>query len=183
MSRFDAEVAVLEIVQFDLVALVERCISDLHLLARESGIELNLNEPGHSEIISADVRRVERILRNLLTNAIEYSEGNPVEITIATSDSAVAVGVRDHGIGFDEESTYRVFDRFWRADLSRARVRGGTGLGLSISLEDARLHNGELEAWGRVGKGAHFVLTLPRVAGGVIETRVIKLQPKDFPST
>jgi len=183
VSRFDAEVAVLEIVQFDLVTLVARCISDLYLLAGESGVEFKLNEPGRPEIISADVRRVERILRNLLTNAIEYSDGKPVVITVAASDSAVAVGVRDHGIGFDEESTYRVFDRFWRADLSRARVRGGTGLGLSISLEDARLHNGELEAWGRVGEGAHFVLTLPRVAGGVVENRVIRLQPKDFPST
>jgi len=71
----------------------------------------------------------------------------------------------------------RVFDRFWRADPSRARVRGGTGLGLSIALEDARLHNGELEAWGRPLYGAHFVLTLPRTEGSSIETRLITLKP------
>ena len=57
---------------------------------------------------------------------------------------------------------------------------GGTGLGLSIALEDARLHNGELDAWGRPGKGAHFVLTLPRVAGKTIQGRPIKVAPKDF---
>ena len=74
----------------------------------------------------------------------------------------------------------RVFDRFWRADPSRARTRGGTGLGLSIALEDARLHNGELEAWGRPGKGAHFVLTLPRQAREPVTARLIKLQPDDF---
>ena len=74
----------------------------------------------------------------------------------------------------------RVFDRFWRADPSRARTRGGTGLGLSIALEDARLHNGELEAWGRPGKGAHFVLTLPRNTALGIESRLIKLQPDDY---
>jgi two-component system sensor histidine kinase MtrB len=91
----------------------------------------------------------------------------------------VAVGVRDHGIGLDESALTRVFDRFWRADPSRARTRGGTGLGLSIALEDARLHNGELEAWGMPGKGAHFVLTLPRQTRQGIESRLIKLIPDD----
>jgi two-component system sensor histidine kinase MtrB len=183
VSRFDAEVAVLEIVQFDIVNLVRRAISDLSLLAGESGTVIELSEPQHPEMIHADVRRVERILRNLLTNAIEYSDGKPIQVSVVSSETVVAVGVRDHGVGLDEQSAFRVFDRFWRADLSRARVRGGTGLGLSISLEDARLHNGELEAWGRPGKGAHFVLTLPRTAGGEIDARVIKLQPKDFSST
>ena len=183
VSRFDAEVAVLEIVQFDFVNLISRAISDLSLLAEESGTRIELIKASQPEVISADIRRVERIMRNLLTNAIEYSDGKPIQVTVKSSDSVVAVGVRDHGVGLEEQSTYRVFDRFWRADLSRARVRGGTGLGLSISLEDARLHNGELEAWGRPSEGAHFVLTLPRIAGGEIDARVIKLQPKDFPST
>ena len=90
------------------------------------------------------------------------------------------LSVADSGIGISAEDRGQVFDRFWRADPSRARTRGGTGLGLSIALEDARLHNGELEAWGRPGKGAHFVLTLPRQAGSNINSRLIKLQPDDF---
>jgi len=124
---------------------------------------------------------VERILRNLMSNAIDHAEGKPVEITIVASDSEVAVGVRDFGVGIDKNSLSRVFDRFWRADPSRARTRGGTGLGLSIALEDARLHNGELDAWGRPGKGAHFVLTLPRNYGNQIERRLIAIEPKDLP--
>ncbi len=183
VSRFDAEVAVLEIVQFDFANVISRAISDLNLLAQESGTHIELIKSAMPEVISADIRRVERIIRNLLTNAIEYSDGKPIQVTVKTTRSDVAVGVRDHGVGMEEENAYRVFDRFWRADLSRARVRGGTGLGLSISLEDARLHNGELEAWGRPGQGAHFVLTLPRVAGHEIDARVIRLQPVDFPST
>jgi two-component system sensor histidine kinase MtrB len=133
-------------------------------------------------LIHADVRRVERILRNLLTNAIEYSDSKPIKVRIVASEDEVAVGVRDYGVGLEESAAYRVFDRFWRADPSRARVRGGTGLGLSIALEDARLHNGELEAWGRPDKGAHFVLTLPRRAGGEVLTRLIRLQPEDYQS-
>ena len=183
VSRFDAEVAVLEMVEFDLVSLTSRCISDLALLARESSTSIDLVEPNRSIFVNADIRRVERILRNLLTNAVEYSDSKPIQVNIASSENVVAVGVRDQGPGLDEQSAFRVFDRFWRADLSRARVRGGTGLGLSISLEDARLHNGELEAWGRPGQGTHFVLTLPRRAGGEIDSRLIKLVPSDYVST
>lgn len=183
VSRFDAEVAVLESVEFDMVALVTKCIDDLSLLAKERDTTIELRHADDQILIHADTRRVERILRNLLSNAIEYSNGTSIRVRIVASESEVAVGVRDYGSGLDEQSTYRVFDRFWREDPSRARVRGGTGLGLSIALEDARLHNGELEAWGRPGKGAHFVLTLPRWTGGFVESRLIRLQPEDYSST
>lgn len=183
VSRFDAEVAVLESVQFEMISLVTRCVSDLSLLASQRGISIEIHDPNRPVIVNADIRRVERILRNLISNAIEYADGKPVKITIVDSETTVAVGVRDYGVGLDESSAYRVFDRFWRADPSRARVRGGTGLGLSIALEDARLHNGELEAWGRPNAGAHFVLTLPKKAGDQIEARLIRLQPTDYFST
>lgn len=181
VSRFDAEVAVLEGVEFDLEALLSRSIEDLALVAQEHKTQLLLKSDFEPIFIKADIRRVERILRNLMSNAIDHAEGKPVEITIVASDSEVAVGVRDFGIGIDKNSLSRVFDRFWRADPSRARTRGGTGLGLSIALEDARLHNGELDAWGRPGKGAHFVLTLPRNYGNQIERRLIAIEPKDLP--
>ncbi|MEK6648082.1 MAG: MtrAB system histidine kinase MtrB [Actinomycetota bacterium] len=183
VSRFDAEVAVLESVQFDMTQLVIRCISDLSLLASEYGISIEIHHPDQPVLVNADTRRVERIMRNLITNAIEHADGEPVKVTIVETGNTLAVGVRDYGVGLDGPSAYRVFDRFWRADPSRARVRGGTGLGLSIALEDARLHNGELEAWGRPGAGAHFVLTLPKRAGDAIEARLIRLQPEDYLST
>ena len=180
ISRFDAEVAELETVDFNLVDLAQRCASDLALVAKERSTELRIYTIEENVNIDADIRRVERILRNLFTNAIDHAEEKPITITIIASDEDVAIGVRDFGIGLDESALNRVFDRFWRADPSRARTRGGTGLGLSIALEDARLHNGELEAWGRPGKGAHFVLTLPRHALAGINARLIKLQPDDF---
>lgn len=180
VSRFDAEVAVLEPVEFDLVALIKRSVSDLGIDSDEktSGVSVNSHEARAT--IKADMRRVERIMRNLLSNALDHCDGTPIEIQIVSTETEVAVGVRDFGAGLDESSLIRVFDRFWRADPSRARVRGGTGLGLSIALEDARLHNGELDAWGRPGKGAHFVLTLPRVAGDALQSRPLKPMPIDF---
>ena len=176
ISRFDAEVAVLEAVEFDICGSLERCISDLLLVASENGIDINLNRPRDSVFINGDIRRVERVIRNLLSNAIDHSEGKPVEVRIMASAEDVAIGVRDYGVGIEPKLLNRVFDRFWRADPSRARTRGGTGLGLSIALEDARLHNGELEAWGELGKGAHFVLYLPRRAGDQLQSRLITLK-------
>ena len=180
ISRFDAEVAVLEAVDFDVVSLARQCADDLALVAREKSTELRIYSIAESVNIRGDIRRVARILRNLFSNAIDHAEEKPIAITIIASDDDVAIGVRDFGVGLDESTLNRVFDRFWRADPSRARTRGGTGLGLSIALEDARLHNGELEVWGRPGKGAHFVVTLPREVGSGINSRLIKLQPDDY---
>ena len=180
VSRFDAEVAVLEAVDFDIVQLVNRCADDLALVAKERKTEIFVKSAEPEIMIKADIRRVERILRNLLANAIDHSEEVQIDVQIKASDRDVAIGVRDYGIGLDENSLTRVFDRFWRADPSRARTRGGTGLGLSIALEDARLHNGELEAWGRPGRGAHFVVTLPRKTWEAIDQRLISLQPEDY---
>ena len=180
VSRFDAEVAVLEAVDFDIVQLVNRCAEDLALVARERKTEIFVKSAEPVIMIKADIRRVERILRNLLANAIDHAEEAQIDVQIAASERDVAIGVRDYGVGLDENSLTRVFDRFWRADPSRARTRGGTGLGLSIALEDARLHNGELEAWGRPGRGAHFVVTLPRKTWESIDQRLITLQPEDY---
>lgn len=176
ISRFDAEVAVLEAVDFDIGSLIKTSVDELQFPARELNTEIRFSQPIEPIIIRADVRRISRVLRNLLTNAIDHADNKPVEVALAVDEDTVAVGVRDFGEGFDKEVSRRIFDRFWRADPSRSRVHGGTGLGLSISLEDARLHNGELEAFAEIGKGAHFVLTLPRRAGDEISGRLIKLQ-------
>jgi two-component system sensor histidine kinase MtrB len=179
VSRFDAEVAVLESVEFDVIPLIARCIADVGSTGADHPISIDMDPELEHVVIKADIRRVERIMRNLLSNALDHAEGKPVKVEIVETSTEVAIGVRDYGEGLDATSLHRVFDRFWRADPSRSRVRGGTGLGLSIALEDARLHNGELDAWGRPGLGAHFVLTLPRIAGEQITGRPLKLEPND----
>ena len=130
-------------------------------------------------IAEVDPRRVERILRNLMGNAVEHGEGHEAVVRLAISDTAVAVTVRDHGVGLAPGEEKLVFNRFWRADPSRTRLTGGTGLGLSISLEDARLHGGWLEAWGEPGRGAQFRLTLPVRAGDRLTHSPLSLVPAD----
>ena len=181
VSRFDAEVAVLEPVDFDLISLIERCIQDVRASAHDHVISITIDHVTAQIMIKADIRRVERIMRNLLSNALDHAEEKPINVTVIATRTEVAVGVRDFGTGIEASALSRIFDRFWRADPSRARVRGGTGLGLSIALEDARLHNGELDAWGAPGEGAHFVLTLPRIAGEQIGGRPIRPQPEGYP--
>ena len=166
---------------FDLIRLIERCIEDVRASAHDHVISITFDHETENAMINADIRRVERIMRNLLSNAFDHAEDKPITGTVISTRTEVAVGVRDFGTGIEPAALSRIFDRFWRADPSRARVRGGTGLGLSIALEDARLHNGELDAWGALGKGAHFVLTLPRIAGEQIGGRPIRLNPEDYP--
>jgi two-component system sensor histidine kinase MtrB len=165
ISRFDAGAAELEALREDMDALVERAVEDVRPLAAARGclLDVRLGEGASSAVV--DARRVDRILRNLLTNAIEHGAGRPVLVQTAGDEDAVAVVVQDFGHGISPEDAQRVFDRFWRADPSRARTLGGTGLGLSISVYDAHLHGGWLQAWGQEGEGAVFRLTLPRRPG------------------
>ncbi len=180
VSSFDAEAAILSLGQVDIASLVQRCSEDLTILAEEKGTTLKLHGFQTPVFVEADPRRIERIIRNLITNAIDHSESRPVDITISENESAISVGVRDYGVGLSSQYWSRVFDRFWRADPSRSRIRGGTGLGLSIAKEDASLHGGEIRVWGELGKGAHFVLTLPKKSGHRIENAPIVEIPTDF---
>ncbi len=177
ISRYDAGAATLEAEPADLGALVARVAAGMYPLAERHGCELVVNRPDDDVVAEVDARRVERILRNLVGNAIEHGAGRPVEITLAANRSAAAVTVRDHGVGLSPADAQHVFDRFWRADPSRVRSVGGSGLGLSISLEDARLHGGWLQVWGQPGSGAQFRLTLPLTAGGELTSSPLPLRP------
>ena len=176
ISRFDAGAAELEAHREDLNALVERALDDVRPLAAARGCRLEVQLSGMDVRAVVDARRIDRVLRNLLTNAIEHGAGHPVLVQTGADDEAVAVVVQDFGRGISPEDAQHVFDRFWRADPSRARTIGGTGLGLSISVEDARLHDGWLQAWGQEGEGAVFRLTLPRRPGAVLTRSPLRLE-------
>jgi two-component system sensor histidine kinase MtrB len=148
-------------------------------VAGRAGVPVRPVLPDAPVIAEVDSRRVERILRNLIGNAVEHAEGGPVDVTVAADATAVAVAVRDRGVGLRAGEERLVFNRFWRSDPSRARQTGGTGLGLSISLEDARLHGGWLEAWGAPGQGAQFRLTLPLRSGDRLISAPLRLVPAD----
>jgi len=165
ISRYDAGSVQLERDPTSLAHLAEDVIASMAQLAEQHGSDVRLVAPGGHSLVEMDARRIRRIVRNLLGNAIEHGEGRPIVVTVDSDQHAVALGVRDFGLGMRPEEVEHVFDRFWRADPSRVRTIGGTGLGLSIALGDARLHGGRLEVWSELGRGSHFVLTLPRSPG------------------
>ncbi|MDG5481845.1 MtrAB system histidine kinase MtrB [Mycolicibacterium gadium] len=177
ISRHDAGVAELSVEAVDLRATVQSALDNVGHLAADAEIELIVDMPTEDVIAEVDPRRVERILRNLIANAIDHAEHKPVRIRMGVDEDTVAVTVRDYGIGLRPGEEKLVFSRFWRSDPSRVRRSGGTGLGLAISIEDARLHQGRLEAWGEPGKGACFRLTLPLVRGHKVTTSPLPLKP------
>lgn len=179
VSRHDAGVAELAASEMDVRAAVNDAVSTVQHIAESAGVEVEVDMPAEPVVAEVDPRRVERILRNLVANALDHSESKPVRVTLRGSESALAVSVRDHGVGLKPGEDALVFNRFWRADPSRVRRSGGTGLGLAIALEDAKLHGGRLDCWGSPGEGSCFRLTIPRRRGGVLTSSPLPLTAED----
>jgi two-component system sensor histidine kinase MtrB len=179
ISRFDAGAAALELDDVNLTDVVRQVVDSTRALAATRATEVIVRAPETPCLAQADVRRVERIVRNLVTNAIDHAESKQIVVTVAADDQAAAVAVRDHGVGLAVGESAMVFNRFWRADPARARTSGGTGLGLAISLEDTHLHGGWLQAWGKPHEGAQFRLTLPRLANHPLRHSPLPLVPDD----
>ncbi len=181
ISRFDAGAAGLALAEVNLVDVAHRVVDGAAAVAEYRGVELVMDAPGPC-VAEVDERRIERVLRNLVANAIDHAnvrDDARVVVRVAADTHACAVTVRDYGVGLEPGQSAMVFNRFWRADPARARTTGGTGLGLAISLEDAQLHGGWLEVWGAPEEGAQFRLTVPRRAGDPLAHSPLPLVPED----
>jgi two-component system sensor histidine kinase MtrB len=183
ISKHDAGAVALDAEPIDLRAIVTGVVDSTAPLASLRSCTVRVDLPDEPVVAEVDARRIERVLRNLVANALEHGEGQPVEVRLRGGPGGVAVTVRDRGSGLRPGETSLVFGRFWRADPARARSSGGTGLGLSIALEDARLHGGWLQAWGQPGAGSVFRLTLPWRAGADITESPLPLEPADDSTT
>jgi two-component system, OmpR family, sensor histidine kinase MtrB len=179
ISRHDAGAATLSTESVDLRDLAMQAAGDAEPLAEQRGIKIRLRLPPDPCTAEIDMRRISRILRNLVTNAVEHSEDKDVVVSAAADRDAVAVAVRDFGVGLKEGEEHLCFDRFWRADPARTRTIGGSGLGLAIAKEDAQLHGGWLQAWGMPGQGSQFRLSLPRKAGRELRGSPLPLVPPE----
>ena len=164
LARIDAGVLTLELRDAPLDELVSRCLSSLDAEARA-------REVGLASRVSADLLvriapdKVERVLLNLLANAVRHSPRNgEVAVVVQTDTDHVIVAVEDTGNGLEPGASQRMFDRFWRADESRARSSGGAGLGLAIAKGLVQAHGGTIWAENRNGGGARVAFTLPLAA-------------------
>lgn len=178
ISRYDAGAVVPELELQDLNSVVGMAISSIDPLAQSHSTEILVELPAGAVQAEFDAKRIERLLRNLLSNAVEHGEGKPVRVQVAENRSSVAVCVSDSGVGMSKQQLEQIFNRFWRADPARQRSVGGTGLGLAIAKEDAGLHGAWLQVWSKPGIGSSFRLTLPKRADAVITSSPIPLPPK-----
>ncbi len=178
ISRYDAGAVTAELETNDLNQVVGASIASIEPLAQSKSTEIKVELPKGPVEADFDAKRIERLLRNLLSNAVEHGEGHAIVVQVGQNANSVAVCVTDSGVGMSRAQLERVFDRFWRADPARQRSVGGTGLGLAISKEDATLHRGWLQVWSKPNQGTSFRLTLPRRADSVIGNSPIPLPPR-----
>lgn len=182
ISRFDAGYATLDLTESDVREPIRQSVEQVADIAKTKHVPLNVHLPNVGVLACVDTRRICRIVRNLLANAIDFAEGRPVEVRLAANRAMVVISVRDYGVGMTQSQCERMFDRFWRGDSSRARTTGGTGLGMAIVLADVRLHGGDISVRSRMGKGTWFLVTLPRNPGNSpvnIDQAPIRFSAKD----
>lgn len=180
ISRFDAGDALVDCEDVDLGALARKVVADLTPTAATAATEVVVDAPADQVVVEADRVRLERVLRNLIVNAATHGGGGQVQVVLRPTAASteidqsgvgpdgepaagpgVLVEVVDSGPGLPPDPT-QVFERFWRADPSRARDTGGAGLGLAIAAEDVALHHGLLRAVSNPAGGSTFRVWLPR---------------------
>jgi two-component system phosphate regulon sensor histidine kinase PhoR len=165
LSRLESVEIPLEARPVDLVRLADRCLETIAPYARERGIELVRGEPaGELPPLTGDRGALERLLLNLLENAVKYNrEGGEVRLRVARGEAGgeLVLEVADTGIGIPQAALPRIFERFYRVDKGRARGEGGTGLGLAIVKHVAQAHGGRVEVESRHRQGSTFRVVLP----------------------
>jgi len=160
LERPDAALALKD---WDVAEVVKDMVAGFEDLAERRGLRVNLEAcPGF--IVRMDRKRIELALRNLLDNALKYTDAGAVTVSVERKLASVRVSVSDTGRGIEPEHLPRLFERFYRAEAGRARTHGGTGLGLSIVKHAVELHGGTLGVESIVGRGSTFWIEIP--AGG-----------------
>jgi two-component system sensor histidine kinase MtrB len=165
ISRFDAGVIALEPVEVDLGSVLDEVVDALDPIAhgRKVVVALEVDRGQGQPLVAADPRRLDRVFSNLVKNAIEHTVEGDVRIWVGRRARDVVVTVADEGEGIPAEDLPHIFERFYRADVHRARTLGGTGLGLAIALENVNLHRGSIDVQSEVGRGSTFTVTLPAI--------------------
>lgn len=164
LARLDAQ-RPLDHHPVDLLALATDAVHDAQAIAPRRNITLEVFDgPGTPEVLGDDAR-LRQVLNNLVSNALQHTpEGTDVTVRVGTRGDDAVLEVVDCGPGMNEEDAQRVFERFYRADASRARASGGTGLGLPIVDSLVKAHGGTVGVTTVPGRGCRFQVTVPRIA-------------------
>jgi two-component system phosphate regulon sensor histidine kinase PhoR len=162
LSRLESQEAARPRVPVDLPALAREAVEMVAGRAAERGVSVTFADGEETPPLPGDASGLERLLVNLLDNAVKYNRpGGSVTLAITARGGEVLLEVRDTGIGIPPEALPRLFERFYRVDTGRSREEGGTGLGLAIVKHVAQAHGGKVEVESRMGQGSVFRVRLP----------------------
>ena len=164
ITQLESSTLKLQITSFDIVKIAEEIIEDLEISASKKNIKIIFNKIYDNEIlVDADRNRIEQVLTNLITNSINYgAEKGTTEISFESDEENIMVKVNDNGEGINEENMPRLFQRFFRVDVSRSRSQGGSGLGLAIVKHIIDAHNENIYVQSTVGIGSEFSFSLKK---------------------
>ena len=161
-SRMEAGVEEMHRERFDLRGVVRENVEALETLAQQKGLELRVELPDEPAVVVADEAKVGQILRNLVSNAVKFTEHGSITVQAEPDGTSHLVRVRDTGLGISPEHLERIFEPFWQVEQSSRREVGGTGLGLSVARGLAQLLGGRLAVESAPGAGSTFTLALPK---------------------
>ena len=152
----------LDISNFDINNTIKMVVQSFEGTCKKKKISFELILTGHTSFVSADMSKVQQVLYNLIDNAIKFSHSDST-ITIETTEKneKVFISVKDTGIGIPKDSIKKIWERFYKTDLSRGKDKRGTGLGLAIVKEIISAHNENINVISTEGVGTEFIFTLP----------------------
>ena len=164
ITQLESSTLKLKVASFDILKLTEEIIEDLEISASKRNIKIIFNKNYDKQIlVEADKNRIEQVITNLVSNSINYgSEKGTTEISFESNVEKIIVKVNDNGEGISEENMPRLFQRFFRVDVSRSRSQGGSGLGLAIVKHIIDAHNENIYVQSTVGVGSEFSFSLKK---------------------
>lgn len=167
LNSCSRQTMLLDLSNFNIHDTIIQTVNTLEGTAAKKGIEFELDINTQKElIVNADEAKIHQVLYNLIDNAVKFSHTNSkVKISARKKGDKIFVSVKDSGIGIPKNSISKVFDRFYKTDLSRGKDKKGTGLGLSISKEIIHSHNQTINVVSTEGVGTEFVFTLKKATG------------------
>ncbi len=162
LNQFDNKGMMLEISSFDINTVIKETVETFETQCEKKQISVDLILDSQTIQVEADLPKIQRVIQNLLDNAIKFSKsGSTIEITTTEQQHKCFISVRDHGIGIPKEEIHKIWTRFYKGDLSRGKNKIGTGLGLSITKEIIEAHGENINVISTEGVGTEFLFSLP----------------------
>ena len=175
VSRIDNGTCTLELRKCDIVKLLENIVKISKTYTDKKGIDISFKSEVNKKILSLDIDKVEKIILNILSNAIKFTDtGGKIDINLYMQNEQVCISIKDTGIGIPKDKTEVIFENFEQLDTTLSRGCEGTGMGLSVVKKLANLNNIKINVESELNKGSEFIITLPNN----IVSKNIKLQDK-----